>query len=66
MISNAQALAWVSPSGATLGANGYTFMVLPPYSGALSCRRIPMSKWLNALQPTAIAVRTLRAVHMAL
>jgi hypothetical protein len=36
LISDAQALAWASPSGAALGIGGYTFMILPPFSGALS------------------------------
>jgi hypothetical protein len=35
MLTDSHALAWVSASGAVLGAPGYTYMVLPPYSGAL-------------------------------
>ncbi|NOS70958.1 MAG: hypothetical protein HOP33_13635 [Verrucomicrobia bacterium] len=38
MISGVQALAWISPSGAALGVSGYTYLVLPPFSGALQYR----------------------------
>ena len=35
MISGVQALAWDSPSGAALGIPGHTYLILPPFSGAL-------------------------------
>jgi hypothetical protein len=35
MISDVQALAWNSVSGMKLGITGHTYVVLPPFSGAL-------------------------------
>ena len=38
MISDVQALAWISVSGVKLGITGHTYVVLPPFSGALHYR----------------------------
>jgi hypothetical protein len=38
MLSDSQALAWPSVSGARVGVSGLTYMVLPPFSGALQLR----------------------------
>lgn len=38
MVSDSQALAWASASGARLGISALTYMVLPPFSGALQFR----------------------------
>jgi hypothetical protein len=38
MISDVQALAWISPPGAALGITGLTYLILPPFSGALQYR----------------------------
>src|SRR5438477_12883100 len=41
-ISGIQALTWISPSGAALGITGHSYLILPPFSGALkyqNCER---------------------------